>query len=823
MFPDWIFDMLRHRFRLVYVLLASLVTLDAHRGAAGAGLGPENVAVVVNDRSWTSKTVANHYVQLRQIPPQNVIYLDRVRAVEQIPVEEFRETILRPLMAALTERGLEPQIECIAYSTDFPWRIDVRGDIPPETQLPRFLTPYGSLTGMTYLGDLVERKDINYLQLNSNAYFRPRTSPGREPTPEDDDFPQVRQALEHLQKDEHAQALPLLEVLLKNHEKSALLWYNHACCLSLAEREAEALKSLERAVENGWSNLPQTEGDEDLAALRTTDEYRELLERMRKPLFDVEPAFTFSHRREFVVPFRQEPIRYRLTTALGVTGGRGNSVAEVLHGLQRSREADGTRPAGVFVFARNQDIRTKTREGWFAAAEDQLRKLGLSAATVDGNLPKDEPLVAGVVAGVAGFDWAAAESTLVPGALAEHLTSFGAMLDFNASQTPISEWIRHGAAGTSGTVHEPYALQAKFPTPFLHVHYARGFTLAEAFYLSVSGPYQLLIVGDPLCRPWGSAPEFAFEFRTPEADRPVLKCAPHATENIAKYEYFLNGRPVASHAAGESKQIALEDLPDGYHRLTVSAVADAPAATRGSKTFGFTLGLRAKPPELVQIGESDTGNVAWGVPLRFSASCDAAKSLSLHHNGRVLGTIESDSGVFEIASEVLGIGPVALIVSASGDDWRTQSEPLILSISPPPIHTAIAVEDASTWSAGLVLIVGENRQTIESLQAGNALSNAGVQPGDPFQLEGYTQVDRQDLYQLVLHGNVPLTLELNGIPVELPADDSEAFRNLPLALEAGWHRFVFRGTLPESSECRIEFGNRGRRPLDGTQFRSPPP
>ena len=41
----------------------------------------------------------------------------------------------------------------------------------------------------------------------------------------------------------------------------------------------------------------------------------------------------------------------------------------------------------------------------------------------------------------------------------------------------------------------------------IQVHYARGCTLAEAFYQSVRGPYQLLIVGDPLCRPWADIPQ----------------------------------------------------------------------------------------------------------------------------------------------------------------------------------------------------------------------------------------------------------------------------------------------------------------------------
>ena len=75
-----------------------------------------------------------------------------------------------------------------------------------------------------------------------------------------------------------------------------------------------------------------------------------------------------------------------------------------------------------------------------------------------------------------------------------------------SGQTPLSEFLRYGAAGASGTVIEPYAIPEKFPSPQIHVHYARGCTLAEAYYQSVHGPAQFLIVGDPLCRPWATIP-----------------------------------------------------------------------------------------------------------------------------------------------------------------------------------------------------------------------------------------------------------------------------------------------------------------------------
>jgi len=93
-------------------------------------------------------------------------------------------------------------------------------------------------------------------------------------------------------------------------------------------------------------------------------------------------------------------------------------------------------------------------------------------------------------------------SRLVPGAFAEHLTSFAATFD-TPGQTKLTEWIDAGAAGSVGTVTEPYSLWTKFPMAVVFERYLAGNTLLEALSQSIASPYQSLIVGDPLCRPWG--------------------------------------------------------------------------------------------------------------------------------------------------------------------------------------------------------------------------------------------------------------------------------------------------------------------------------
>ena len=108
----------------------------------------------------------------------------------------------------------------------------------------------------------------------------------------------------------------------------------------------------------------------------------------------------------------------------------------------------------------------------------------------------------GAVIGAATFDWPASGATLLPGAWADHLTSCGGMLGPQASQTPCTAFLRAGAAGSGGAVHEPRNIPLKFPSAFVHLHRVRGLTLVEAVYRTMPAPFQYLVVGDPLSKPW---------------------------------------------------------------------------------------------------------------------------------------------------------------------------------------------------------------------------------------------------------------------------------------------------------------------------------
>jgi uncharacterized protein (TIGR03790 family) len=98
-----------------------------------------------------------------------------------------------------------------------------------------------------------------------------------------------------------------------------------------------------------------------------------------------------------------------------------------------------------------------------------------------------------------------------PGAVADHLTSYGGLLP-GAGQMPVTDWLDAGATASYGTVEEPCNYTQKFPQASVLIeHYYRGETVIEAYWKSVQWPGQGLFVGEPLARPFPDSPSFTLE------------------------------------------------------------------------------------------------------------------------------------------------------------------------------------------------------------------------------------------------------------------------------------------------------------------------
>ncbi len=552
--------------------LAAVILCSALAGPLFAGGGPENVFLVVNSQSWQSKTVANHFAQLRKIPARNICYIPWSGSLRvPAPVNDFRTKILLPVLTAMAQRGIAGQIDYIIYSSEFPETIDLKSDFGGK-KLPNKFLATASITGLTYYYQRVLSRDPGMVNVRTNQYMRFADS-------------------------------------------------------ALRGRQPYGFSSW-----RGWAagGTPQPAGGE----------------------------------------------HYMLSMMLAVTkaaGTRANTIDEVIRYLTRSAKADGTHPRGTIYYVKNSNIRSTTRESTsrkinrFSDAVARLRTLGVNAQVISGTIPTGKTDVMGAMVGTAKFKWSTSGSRILPGAICEHLTSFGGVLQRNTSQTPLTEFLRYGAAGASGTVVEPYAIQNKFPHPMIHVYYAQGCTLAETFYQSVFGPYQLLIVGDPLCRPWANIPRVSVTGITPgEKLQGTVKLTPSAQfprRGVAgHYELFVDGRRHSKCKAQSAFSLNTAELSDGYHELRVVAIEQGPIESQGRWISPITVDNHGSS---IAFSSAPGRSLRWGQSLYLTAKATGADKIVLRQNHQVLlGTIDGAEGRLRIDSKILGQGPVMLYATA---------------------------------------------------------------------------------------------------------------------------------------------------------------
>lgn len=398
-----------NRLTLSFVLIVVCVpVLSWSAQQDKASMSAQRLLLVVNPHSADSLTIANYYAKDRDVPADNIMALSWDDAKTSASWQEFHDKIFIPVWKEARQRNCL----AVAFSSGFPISIDIsKTFVVPNGEIPEnmrdVMISSGSLTGMVYLGPLLEQLGAppwNLSVVLRNYYI-------------------------------YLHGIPLLpsideERVWKTEPFDDSLLSKHLPCVCLA---------------------------------------------VKTPTYPVESA---------------------------------------VNNLRRSIQADGTFPQGTIYLMVNSDIRSKTRQPDFNRTIESIARLALQkkydrlqAKREDGTLPQNKTDIIGLVAGSAVLDWSKSGSQIVPGAFCEHLTSFGGALYGTCGQTPLTAFLLAGAAGSSGTVTEPFAIAQKFPSCAFHVHYISGLTQIESFYHSIRWPYQTLYVGDPLCQPWSPKKE----------------------------------------------------------------------------------------------------------------------------------------------------------------------------------------------------------------------------------------------------------------------------------------------------------------------------
>lgn len=798
------------------ILLAALLTATP---AVRAGLSPESVALVVNADSWASLTVANEYVALRRIPARNVILLHGLTAPDYTDVNRFRNEILGPVLHELDVRGLRPQIDCITYSIDIPSAVDVSADMAGRS-FGQTITPVASTNSLTYLHEWVMKKDADYLRLDINRYSR-RTLPlvdGAPLSPAEREAYQA--AMKMYDQKQYAPAAEAIAKLARTPRNDGGVYYNLACCQALAGKADEAMKSLTEAAERGWRNSGQTESDADLVSLRERPEFKALIAKMKATRVRVQDTMGFSAAAAWTEEGeiadrardtgrdagRDAGPHYMLSTMLGVNTGRANSVDEVLTCLKRASLADGTFPRGTIYIERNGDIRSATRAWAFADLVDQLKQAGVNCVLEDGVLPMNRADVAGAIVGIADFDWNASKSKVIAGAICEHLTSCGGMMGERDGQTPCTEFIRAGAAGSSGAVTEPYALQEKFPSPFMHLHYVKGSTLAEAFYQSLEGPYQLLIIGDPMCSPWRARGSLSIEGAQNKDEVKGAISLKTKCPDAAAFGLFVDGLRIEEAAGGATASFTLDTgkHADGEHTISIVATLNDAPKTRIRRDVVLSF---ANHGQSVAVVKKPVPKVAWGQMIAMELACEGAASIQVLHFDRAVAKQNGAKATIEIDSSALGMGRVELRpVGVMSDGTRVQGQAIKVEITDPV--TRHAGNTPAGAQKGLKLVAdGRAPVTVLDTFSADWIATAGVKEGEEFELSGVFEAGRADLYQLQLRSNSAATIEIDGRPALSGGEWN--WRYAPVQLAQGRHEMKLRGKASRDPRVDLRIGAAG--------------
>ncbi|WP_146413677.1 hypothetical protein [Crateriforma conspicua] len=648
------------------------------------GLAGENVILVVNGNSKASRTVANHYAHLRDIPSINVVVLDDVPTGLSVSLNDFRDRILKPVLETLNERKIAAQARVICYSAGFPTSVKINehtAKLTDEDQ-KKYQRPLGSINGLTYLYRFLFADDPLYLGWGPNLYCRGAIERSFVNPFGGENGERFDQAVVDFNSDDPKAAAEAFADLAREFPTLSPLSVRAAEAYGRAGDTANAAQWVVNALRAGWTNATYLRQSDDLsdvvsmsAVSKALDQISDAPAVLQSPIgFDSQLGWTSSG---YPIPVTKGGLPYMQSCVLGVVHERGSTVDQIIEYLELAASADRTFPDAVFGYSKTGDVRSKTRMPGLPAALGRLLSQGQTPSIFKKPLPDDAQTYAGLMLGTATMNLRDRNFRMAPGAIAESLTSLGAAFG-TASQTKLTELLHAGAAISSGAVTEPFSLQFKFPLPSIHAYYAEGVTAIEAFYLTLSSPYQLLIVGDPVCQPFAKASTDTVAMRVQrdddvrifiETETPQLLADPVATQRM---EIFANGR--FSRATNPSREIKLR-IPDdasGAVDIRLALISGGPLGIR--RSYRQTLDLKGpiETPTL-SVSSSDAQVVT------VSASAPGADSLTLKIWGQDADNADGASASFPISRSQWGDGPLRVRLVGKYGDKEVQSVPLVVA------------------------------------------------------------------------------------------------------------------------------------------------
>lgn len=199
--------------------------------------------------------------------------------------------------------------------------------------------------------------------------------------------------------------------------------------------------------------------------------------------------------------FRQTPPISATSNSWMVMMLTASNLAQAKVVVDRGVAGDFSFPTQTVALAKGTD---RLRNIRFYLFDDALLNVRLHGGMNILRTNTDTPLGLGALVGYQSGAQAVSLVTnlLSAGALADDLTSFSGYIFQDSGHTDALDFLNAGANASYGTVVEPCAYFEKFPSPQLYFYQSRGYGAAESYYLSVTNPYEGLLLGEPLSAPF---------------------------------------------------------------------------------------------------------------------------------------------------------------------------------------------------------------------------------------------------------------------------------------------------------------------------------
>ncbi len=178
----------------------------------------------------------------------------------------------------------------------------------------------------------------------------------------------------------------------------------------------------------------------------------------------------------------------------------GSSLQQVYAMIDRGVASDNTKPKATAYLMSTSDTARNVRSRRYKIIQELLAK-NINIEQINADVLKDKKDVMFYFTGRSKIN-AIDSNDYLPGAIADHLTSYGGKL-FDSGQMSILRWLDAGATASYGTVVEPCAFTQKFPNPGIVIErYTQGESLIQAYWKSVAWPGQGVFVGEPMAAPY---------------------------------------------------------------------------------------------------------------------------------------------------------------------------------------------------------------------------------------------------------------------------------------------------------------------------------